>query len=287
VDIRQVEEQLASILASAAFGDTPYEAILTEVLVTRQDLGALLVAWSSKAALQCPFGVVRVKRGTAERDVATHASGSMGRGMRQTFRATVVVVAGSIVDPLPSPPPFRAVGNVASDNVHGQGGILGLAAAIGTRTNQGVDRIEAEVLRALGNGFLVDQVHGVAGKLLGSGDLMTAYGVQLLGRAFELEITNGSVEETYHQPIRLHVSSLAGTTATLAWTPVPTRPDFLSYVLSRNNVPVYTGTNTSYADATGAHATYSYSLVAQYDDVTRPPATANRTSKATTLSVTV
>ncbi len=149
MDIRQIEEQIALNLASARFSDAPAALILTSVTITRQDLGALIAAWTSDTAKTCPFAVVRVTSGRDEQDAATHASGSMGRGIRRTVRAVVLVAAGSITDPLPSPPPYRAVGNVTGDTVHGQYGMIGnlAAGAIGVQAGQGVDRIVTEIVR--------------------------------------------------------------------------------------------------------------------------------------------
>lgn len=287
MDVRQVEEQLALRLASAVFGDAPAGAILTSVTITRQDLGALIAQWTSTAAKVCPFAVLRVSSVRSDPEGASHASGSMGKGVRQTMRVQVAIVAGSINDPIPSPQPSTSVGNVSGDDVHGQGAVIGKAVVIGTQAGQGVDRIVAEIVRqALGNGVLVDNVHGVAGRIVSEADLQPVFGVQLLGRRLELEITNGSSVESYHAPTRVLPSSV-GTTITVAWSAVPARPDFVGYVLKRNNVQVYAGTNTSFSDATGASGTYNYALTAVYDDAGRPPSSSNRSSPPVTLTVTV
>lgn len=290
MDIRQVEEQLALNLANAVFGDSPGGAILTSVTVTKQQIGAFLSAWTTKAALKCPFAILRVSSGKNDPDAATHASGSMGLGVRKAMRATIVVVAGSIADPLPSPPPFRAVGNVTGDDVHGQGAVIGKTVTIGAQAGQGVDRISPEIVRqALGNGLLIDSVHGVAGRVVGDSDLMEAFGVQVLGRRIDVEITNGSTVQSYHTPTRFK-ATVASTTVTNSWAAVPARPDFLSYLLKRDGTTIFTGTDrtvTTYADTGVSAGAHTYTLVAQYDDAARPPASANRSSSILSTTVTV
>lgn len=287
MDIRQLEETIALALANSRFMDAPGDAILTAVQITRQDIGVFLASWRTVNAFTLPFAIFRVVGAAPDKDAASHPSGTMGRGVRQFAKASIWVAAGSIADPVPSPPPFVAVGNVANDNAFGQGAMIGTAVAIGTRANQGVDRIVPELIRqAFGNGVLVDYVHGFQGRVSGTGDVAAPF-PQINVRRIDIEIMNASAQESYHSPFRLHVSGKVGTTVTLAWSPVPTRADFLAYVLKRNGNPIYTGTAASFVDAVGAAGPVTYTLVATYDDAARPPTTGNRTSGVVTLAYTV
>lgn len=286
MDIRQLEEQFALVLANSRFLDAPADAILTNVQITRQDISVFLAGWRTVAAFTMPFAILRVVGGLPEKDAASHPSGSMGRGVRQFVKASVWVAAGSIADPVPSPPPFVAVGNVADDNAFGQGALIGKAVVMGQRTNQGIDRIVPELIRqGLGDGILVDYVHGFQGRVTGTSDVSAPL-PQVAVRRIDVEITNGSAEQSYHAASLFHATKV-GTTVTLSWRAVPARPDFLAYVLSRNGNPIYTGTAVGFIDAVGAVGPVTYTLVATYDDANRPPTTGNRTSRVTTLPYTV
>jgi hypothetical protein len=288
VDIRQVEEQFALNLANCVFSDAPNAKILTAVAITRGPIGEFLAGWNSASPFKCPFAVVRVTGGTEERDAASHASGSMGLGVREFMRATVVVVAGSVNDPLTSPPPFAtSVGNVTGDTIHGQGAIVGKGVVIGTQVGQGVDRVATEVVRqCFGNGLLLDNVFGVQGRVVGENDLQQIYGTQLVGRAITFEIQNGSTQQSYHAPTRFK-AAVGGATVTSTWLGVPSRPDFYQYVLKRDGGQIYAGPLLTFADVGVAPGAHTYTLVAQYDDVGRPPAAANRSSAVLSNPVTV
>jgi hypothetical protein len=274
VDVWQAKRQIAWLLGRATWADSPSHVVLVDSIVSEDEPGnfqpgTFLPDGPQPDAL--PFSVVQ--RGRAQQD----RESSVGR--LAVLELLVQVVAGGA----------GVTGNAGTTtpstfDSHGRNQVTGALRGVsgaGDSSGRDVDEVASRLIEAaLGDGQLVDSIHGLQGEVSGDLALSAEDGVQVLTNPLSILLYNVARARFYHHAFRFKGTNAGGGVVNLTWVDAPARFDTFGDVVRRGTNPsdpaptsptggvAVTVTGTGAAQATGlvTSRTYNFSHFKAYDE---------------------
>lgn len=192
MDLWQAKRQIAYLLRQATWEDAPSDPVLTDAFVSEDLEGNFLPGdFLADGPVDKALPFARVARLGAAQDRE-----SRGRVAELLLRAFVVAGGSGVAG---------AEGETATDeyDTHGENQVTGALRdptdGPGSSTGRDVDEIVDRLIEdALGEGQLIDSVHGLQGEVVADLEADPVDGVQVLARPVDFVIYNATRTRYYH-----------------------------------------------------------------------------------------